>query len=554
MIATVDICGKRILEYVADCLGKFNQRCNPVKIRAFGGNIAKAFRVAQILKNEFQGMVSIDKTDVYSVALDFEIEDSKVLLSNCTQEGKESLLSQKEGMLKELMVELDLKLKNLIINKKEQPDAFYISGNYIGFPIYHLLIDNLLTKFPKINVSKFTYKRSNSDDGFAKFLTLAIDEEKEIICSPTVNRINNQNFDKDELYKNLNTVYYRSGLFMAENWKDVTKKISEFDDIIIGVDTNILLTTSLSEQLLATLNLLDPIEYIHTPNWMLIVIPNAVMHEIEKWTNSRVNNYLTTRGRIGFRALQEILEVGQSADIHGTSLLIFGEAMPALSNVDEIKSLRREIQNLGQHLLHLGDSLEYFTKKLHPQKDISDRRYRIQNPSRDSSSGDTPVRDQFKHFLRQLNFYRGGMFFLTSDKTNAALAQAEGLFSIYYKMSNWKNARNNVKLSQEKCRVYRLDGEVGESFKLSVPIGKLIYELAVQFGKIKIDWGDKNKYVVISCDVLGESLDHWIYRDLIIDENSLKNLYDLYGDNISLEKVKDVWQNVCDKLIKTKCI
>ena len=554
MIATVDICGKRILEYVADCLGKFNQRCNPVKIRAFGGNIAKAFRVAQILKNEFQGMVSIDKTDVYSVALDFEIEDSKVLLSNCTQEGKESLLSQKEGMLKELMVELDLTLKNLIINKKEQPDAFYISGNYIGFPIYHLLIDNLLTKFPKINVSKFTYKRSNSDDGFAKFLTLAIDEEKEIICSPTVNKINNQNFDKDELYKNLNTVYYRSGLFMAENWKDVTKKISEFDDIIIGVDTNILLTTSLSEQLLATLNLLDPIEYIHTPNWMLIVIPNAVMHEIEKWTNSRVNNYLTTRGRIGFRALQEILEVGQSADIHGTSLLIFGEAMPALSNVDEIKSLRREIQNLGQHLLHLGDSLEYFTKKLHPQKDISDRRYRIQNPSRDSSSGDTPVRDQFKHFLRQLNFYRGGMFFLTSDKTNAALAQAEGLFSIYYKMSNWKNARNNVKLSQEKCLVYRLDGEVAESFKLSVPIGKLIYELAVQFGKIKIDWGDKNKYVVISCDVLGESLDHWIYRDLIIDENSLKNLYDLYGDNISLEKVKDVWQNVCDKLIKTKCI
>ena len=118
MIATVDICGKRILEYVADCLGKFNQRCNPVKIRAFGGNIAKAFRVAQILKNEFQGMVSIDKTDAYSVALDFEIEDSKVLLSNCTQEGKESLLSQKEGMLKELMVELDLKLKNLIINKK----------------------------------------------------------------------------------------------------------------------------------------------------------------------------------------------------------------------------------------------------------------------------------------------------------------------------------------------------------------------------------------------------------------------------------------------------
>ena len=41
------------------------------------------------------------------------------------------------------------------------------------------------------------------------------------------------------------------------------------------------------------------------------------------------------------------------------------------------------------------------------------------------STGDMIIRDQFKQFLRQIDFHKG-MYFLTSDKSNAALAQTEG--------------------------------------------------------------------------------------------------------------------------------
>ena len=57
MSLTVDICGKRTLEYVTDCLGKFNRKTDEVIIRAFGGNITKGVRVAQILANEFNNLI-----------------------------------------------------------------------------------------------------------------------------------------------------------------------------------------------------------------------------------------------------------------------------------------------------------------------------------------------------------------------------------------------------------------------------------------------------------------------------------------------------------------
>src|SRR5207247_4976048 len=44
-------------------------------------------------------------------------------------------------------------------------------------------------------------------------------------------------------------------------------------------------------------------------------------------------------------------------------------------------------------------------------------------------NADSMIRDQFKSFLRGIDF-RKGVFFLTMDKTNASLAAAEGLSSL----------------------------------------------------------------------------------------------------------------------------
>jgi len=81
---------------------------------------------------------------------------------------------------------------------------------------------------------------------------------------------------------------------------------------------------------------------------------------------------------------------------------------------------------------------------------------------------------------------------------------------------------------------------------LEVPLGKLIYELAVQFGLIKIptEFGE----IVIVCDQKGETLDHWIFRDLWFT-NGLESLVDFYKKEgrISLGHVRDVWRQLVER-------
>lgn len=94
--------------------------------------------------------------------------------------------------------------------------------------------------------------------------------------------------------------YYRCGLFVTHEWEKIAENLSRYDDIIIGVDTNILRDSSLSEHLISSLAIINSVKYVHTPNWMLIVIPSAVMHEIEQISNSREDGFLKPEGRLGF--------------------------------------------------------------------------------------------------------------------------------------------------------------------------------------------------------------------------------------------------------------
>lgn len=469
-IPKVDVCGKRTLEYVAESLARFNRGADEVILRSISGNVSRAMEVAQILSDGF----------------DIEIESANVHKLEINGIGSPCL---------------ELTLRSKTTSGGPGKANYSTESGFVEFPIYHLLLDLLLSEKKSLHISK----RNGTP------LATIVKSNWEMRC-----KCNADEQDIDTL-NSLVAAYYRSGLLPSPNWSKIAQYLSQFDDIIIGVDTNILHDASLSEQLLNSLSLIDPKQYVHTPSWLLIVIPSAVMHEVEQATNARdQKGSLTLAGRMGFRALQEILELDQSADLMGVSLIIVGEANPVLDTRVELRGLREDMakrspQPAGGHL----------STKL--------------------STGDTIIRDQFKHFLRQLDFHKGA-YFLTADKSNAALAKTEGLHPVYQKVPPWYAAKDEIEPPRILC-------EPGpEVITLAVPLGKLVYEVAVQFGSIKIGWDTDE--IEIACDDRGESLDHWIYKDLRVGGRHLEKLmrnYDSVG-KFSLVQAKNVWDEFAEKI------
>ena len=84
--------------------------------------------------------------------------------------------------------------------------------------------------------------------------------------------------------------------------------------------------------------------------------------------------------------------------------------------------------------------------------------------------------------------------------------------------------------------------------EIDVPLGKLIYELAVEFGEIGINWGKEE--IRLRCDLFGESLDHWINRDLRISRGDIAKLTETYKNSgkFSLEKVRRKWRRLGTQL------
>ena len=69
--------------------------------------------------------------------------------------------------------------------------------------------------------------------------------------------------------------------------------------------------------------------------------------------------------------------------------------------------------------------------------------------------------------------------------------------------------------------------------KVDVPIGKLIFESAVEFGKIGIQWEGND--IEIKCDNVGKSLENWINKKLQI--KGISKLIGEYDGKIPLEKI-----------------
>ncbi|MCL0048457.1 hypothetical protein M1N20_03305 [Dehalococcoidia bacterium] len=482
---TIDICGKRIVDYLAECLAKFNRGVKQVTLRTVSGSESTATETAHILTN-------------YSR---FNVNASDIQLGKLKVVGVQT-------------VSLQIPLTCQGTAGGPNIGNYTSKEGFVEFLVYHLLFDLLLCQKSRINIFRC--------DGTP---LVSISKSKlDYICE-------NKTVNKDTL-NDLASAYYRSGLLLSQTWQRVAEVLSRFDDVVIGVDTNMLYNAAITEHILSSLTIVDLRKYVHTPNWILIIVPSAVMHEIEEATNYRDNDgNLELPGRMGYRALQEILELDSNADLTGVAVAIVGEANPMLDTRVELQGLRKDLVVIERKRGQTG-SISAWTA-VPPVI------------GRKMSSGDTIIRDQFRTFLRGLSFHKSA-YFLTADKSHAALAKAEGLQALYYKTPPSSEALG----SREKGTIELPEIlSEPERLKLSVPIGKLIYELAVQFGSIRIQWGSES--VETSCDTRAETLDHWIHRELRFDNWQLEKLLQAYSSvgRFELAYVAEVYGEIC-KLIE----
>jgi len=487
----LDICGKKTLEYVCDCLAYFNRRIEAITLRAVGGSISKGVEISRILRKEFGANIHESKIESSQIVINDRDEKHVNLNTSCLK----------------INLSCDLSKMNAGAKKYDLPKS-----KFVDFPIYHLLIDWQLAKNKKLEI--LNYNNTPLID--------IVERNNNFLCKRSVNK------EKDERsFWGIGDALYRCGLLLPYKWQNIAMKLSEYDDIILGIDTNILYRCTLSDHLLPALSLIDPKEYVHTPNWILFVVPSAVMHELEEAANIRSKyGYLELQGRMGFRALQEIIELGQSSDIPGISLVIVGAANPILDTRVELQGLREDFsrrERINEVSAQFHENVLQFTRSLK------------------TSSGDMIIRDQFKDFLKQINFHKG-TYFLTADKSNTALARAEGLHPIYFPFPT------GFYENKTDFTPYVMHTIEGEAITIRVPIGKLIYELAVQFGTIKIRWN--NEEIKIQCDTKGETLDNWICRRLRIEQEDLDKLIpDEYSGVFDLNEVSKIWYKLTENFV-----
>jgi DNA-binding protein len=455
--AVVMVGAKRTREYALSCLSLFNRGVDEIDLVGISDSISKAAEVARMVTADFGGepasadVSQLRRKDAQMTRSTFRIRLGKPIPPPATRNGANGL------------------------------------SGFVSFSTYHLLIDYLLAQEGSLQLGVEANPR----------LLRITPTESGFECSPdeSVTSFANQRGQEDwkrgdEMASSVMEALYRTGFVFSQRWEQIASKLGQHDDIVLGLDTNILFNCVITQQLLDALTFTCPPGA--APNWILLVVPNTVMHEIEQAANSRnERGQLSRVGRMGYRALEEILELDQSKDIRGISLLIVGETDPVLDARVEIRGLREDFKRNAP-----PGPAGRFSPKM--------------------SVGDTIIRDQFKAFLRQLNFHKG-TFFLTADKSNSALGQAEGLHSIYCPPAYWRNTLQ----SSNALRPPEVEYD-GERLAMSIPLGKLLYEMAVQFGSIFVSANGDS--VRLDCDTRGDSLEQWMSRGLRIARQDLAKL------------------------------
>ena len=179
--------------------------------------------------------------------------------------------------------------------------------------------------------------------------------------------------------------FLRAGLVEHANSDRVIERLRQYDDVIVGVDTNILWDCTLTSQLLPR------IYEEEFPNWILIAIPKLVMAETENGANNKIGGddhprqgWPTYKARLAQRGLQELMMLRQrDPDRPGLAVMTVGE-------------LSREHDEVDQHNWKL----------------------------------DSQIRSQFQRFLADISFHKG-TFFLSQDRVNVMMSGTEGADGLY---------------------------------------------------------------------------------------------------------------------------
>lgn len=354
-------------------------------------------------------------------------------------------------------------------------------GKVVDFPILQLLIASM-----KQNIGNIVIKSKPTDGSEGP-----IDPLVTISGSPTDYAIK-ITAEKDHVLNNLTAAMCRSGLLKPYDLEEVAMELTKTEDLILGLDTNILYNCIISEHLMGALDDVSPYSYSKMPNWVLIVVPGVVMKEVENAANHKVKGRLTHIGRLGFRALQEMMVLKENRGDSGISVQVAGKTNP------------RQL--------------------LYSDEDIS----RLEN-------ADSLIRDQFRSFVKEFDL-RKGVYFLTMDKTNSSLGKAEGLNSI--RVNHPKMLRNGYDLYQKR----------GDTILLS----RIIYEIAVEFGIIEISWKERGRlhYIELDSGWQWKNMGHWEDWQLLCngyDNHFFKKLED--SDSGTMERINNSWKELRDSMI-----
>jgi len=488
------IIGKKTIEYVFEAMARleFNDK---VTLRAYGGNTNKGLEVAHILHEQHPDVI-IEKSDV-----------GQYTIANATLPMLTITLAWKRKKREEQINKNILELEG--------------SQTVINYPTYHLLSNWALDK-GSLNV----FIRNYSNTPFEILHFNKISKNSSYSYEVKFDKLKSKSTKSFEYTSRKEAIQAlsRAGMLMPKGWQKSAQKLSEFDDVIIGCDTNLFIKSGVTTHLLPALSLIEPISYAHTPNWILFVVPATVMYELEETTNKRDDlGLLNFKGRMGFRALQEIMELSQTKDIQGVALTITGDAKDAFN----LNSITDSLNNV---INHFADTFE-------EEKSVRYRR---------NSSSDMLIRTQFKHFLKNIDFHKGA-FFLTADKTNAAMAQTEGLTPVYIKYNSnlpVNNLFTNLSITPTTLPCEKSKKEVPLS--MDIPLGSVLYELAVSFGEIILKNGPYT--ISLKCDRKGESLMPWVKKQLWTNSDELDELVKYYNGRYNLNECYELFETLSSRI------
>jgi hypothetical protein len=503
---TVNLLGGKLFEFIPHCLGLFDNDTETLKIAAYGGYAHQALVLSQMIG-------TINEAEDSSRGFNARIFETKAEYSS----------------INGISAEINFKLQEkFTLKPPEQELMSLIDGEFVDFPVYHLLFNNLLKK-RSLTISV------NTQNGRQKINLIDVQICKkdigQIEIKSLINKQRNTNQTggyKDKTYDKLVSALYRSGYLLPTDWAKIGHKLASYDDIIIGLDTNILNDAFITNNLLPILAVIEKDKFVQTPNWILMVIPQMVVYELERASNSKGDyGKFSDAGRKGFRALQEILELRSNFDHKGISVINTGHSDESF-DADALFDINNCVQSMNNNLLSLVSQ-----QSRHHQSDHRGSK----TPK--SNSGDMLIRKQFKNFVDGLNFKKGA-YFLTSDKVNAAMHTAQGNQALYI-------SKPHKIEKTEICSPELLPG-----IKRSIPLGKLLYELLVDFGELHIQI-DNETTILLECDSLGKSLEPWTSKAIRIPKKcDLEKLIKSYNGKLNLVEIQKTYKEISAQMEKNE--